>query len=245
MKQIYFKILLRIIQYFYYKMSRTYYGVYLIPRPFDATYRFSFIGAYGMFLMKIISKKSCGTFLDIGANQGLFSILALKNRHIKRVIAFEPNPIMCDVITQNIELNSLTESDFCLVPAGISSETKSARLSYDSLHSGISKIEDQFSSAQALRVGVWGPETLHQYFRSVVDRQFGIKIDVEGYEEQVVEALSQSGVLSKTSWLIIELDQDRADFKKILELLHSNNLELVSHNAMAHGRHGDYLFEYK
>lgn len=245
MKKIIFKLLLRINTWLYFSLSYTYYGVFLIPRPFDATYRFSVIGAYGSFVMDIVKNKSCGMFLDIGANQGLFSIIASKNKNIKKITAFEPNPIMCDVIYQNVKINSVREDKFTLIPAAISNETKYAKLSYDSGHSGISQIDDDLGSALTLNVELLGAKSLREYVGPSLSRQFGIKIDVEGYEQQVVETLFEAGILVETCWLVIELNEQRANFLRIIEILDSSNLKLVEHNSVSYGHHGDYLFEYQ
>ncbi len=51
--------------------------------------------------------RSQGLFLDVGANNGLYSILAAKTRPDVRVVAFEPYALVRDVLLANLALNGV------------------------------------------------------------------------------------------------------------------------------------------
>ena len=60
-------------------------------------------------IQKIKGEKSKITYLDIGANQGNFSLLPLFDPSII-CYGFEPNPAMFEIFTENIKLNSLEKN---------------------------------------------------------------------------------------------------------------------------------------
>ena len=47
------------------------------------------------------------TFFDIGANIGIYSLIAANDRHRRRVYAFEPVPRVLDCLLRNVKLNKL------------------------------------------------------------------------------------------------------------------------------------------
>ncbi|MEH3118608.1 MAG: FkbM family methyltransferase [Methylorubrum populi] len=59
-----------------------------------------------LILMAVVSR-SPGRFLDIGANNGLYSILAGKSRPGVKITAFEPLPAALDILRRNIKANGL------------------------------------------------------------------------------------------------------------------------------------------
>jgi FkbM family methyltransferase len=54
-----------------------------------------------------------GTFVDVGANYGLYSILGALWNPALRVIAFEPYPPICEGLKKNVQLNRLQERVLC------------------------------------------------------------------------------------------------------------------------------------
>ncbi len=55
--------------------------------------------------------KQASTVIDIGANTGLFALLAASSNPACRVVAFEPVPFIFDMLQANIRLNHLTNLD--------------------------------------------------------------------------------------------------------------------------------------
>lgn len=61
-----------------------------------------------MLTMAVIARTQ-GLFLDVGANNGLYSILAAITRTDLRVLAFEPHPEVLKALRRNLALNELSE----------------------------------------------------------------------------------------------------------------------------------------
>jgi hypothetical protein len=71
---------------------RSTYGPLLYNTPGDRTFELC-VNGYGPFVAKVIEGwEDEFLFLDIGANLGLFSLLAARNPHCRQAIAFEPLP---------------------------------------------------------------------------------------------------------------------------------------------------------
>ena len=74
----------------------------------DTTFMYCFKGTYGFFfsdLLKNVMQET--TFIDIGANQGLYSVIAGKNNNIKKIIAFEPTKKTAQLLRANIACNQI------------------------------------------------------------------------------------------------------------------------------------------
>ncbi|NDI08771.1 MAG: FkbM family methyltransferase, partial [Actinobacteria bacterium] len=61
----------------------------------------------GVEKIKESAHKSNGTFFDIGANQGVFSMIAAKNKHCKNIHEFEPNSNLIEFLESNFLFNNL------------------------------------------------------------------------------------------------------------------------------------------
>ena len=73
----------------------------------DATFKLGVLGRYGFDLYNLLVHEIPGqfVFLDIGANNGLYSFIAQKNCNCKRVDAFEPNPFVFNFLEINNKKN--------------------------------------------------------------------------------------------------------------------------------------------
>src|SRR5690349_12898179 len=84
----------------------SFYGPLLQDRWHDTTFRFCISGMYGTYLSEFLRKMSYPySFIDIGANVGLYSLIAADSRNCTKCYAFEPNPTVFDSLQQNIALN--------------------------------------------------------------------------------------------------------------------------------------------
>lgn len=61
-----------------------------------------------MLTMAVMARTS-GLFLDVGANNGLYSVLACMTQPNVKAIAFEPYPPVLDVLRRNLDLNGLSD----------------------------------------------------------------------------------------------------------------------------------------
>lgn len=127
------------------------------------------------------------TFLDIGANEGFYSVFAAsRGGKAGRVIAFEPSERECVRLTRNLELNGLT--NVVLERVGIADADGEAVLrlceygheGQNTLGAFAYQIEQAGSQNVRLR-------SLDAYLdEHPVDRVDVVKVDVEGAEERVL-----------------------------------------------------------
>jgi FkbM family methyltransferase len=158
------------------------------------------------------------TFLDVGANAGYFSVLALDlGGQRSSVHAFEPNPAMAKLLMRSARLNTpgirVVESA-CGEQAG----TASLHLSTETTNSGLSSLRPDVLPSSALRLEV-SVVTLDGYCRENELRPDVIKIDVEGHEEQVLlgaESMLGGGV---PCYVICELVPERAPAEDLLAVM--------------------------
>ncbi len=122
--------------------------------------------------------------LDIGANLGLVTmILARLVGPAGRVEAFEPIPAMCDLVERAIERNQLHNVELHRMALG--AETGELVLSVPRGHAGAASFlpEQRYAEQDEVRVPV---RTLSEIMSGSTDRARLVKIDVEGFESQVL-----------------------------------------------------------
>jgi FkbM family methyltransferase len=151
----------------------------------------------------VVSRLEPGTaFLDIGANAGLFSLVAsplVGSSGI--VVAFEPSPRTFQDLTANRALNNC--ENLLLVNAAVGART--GMTAFDcgpAHHSGIARL-DPGGSEQVLQLG---GQTLTAMLEAVVQaRPVVIKIDVEGAEDLVIDGLSEFIRQSRVKLMVVEI----------------------------------------
>lgn len=122
-------------------------------------------------------------FFDIGANTGYFSCLAL-SCGLAGVTAFEPDPDTCIVMDGQRRLNGWPETALSIVPMGLSDESGRQQLIRGS-DSGESGFGDWPHREPVGKIEV-EVITLDEYCRQVGYFPNVMKIDVEGWEYQVL-----------------------------------------------------------
>ena len=184
---------------------RSNYGVLLAKNPGDVTYRFAVLGKYGDFLQKIIAAlPEDGSFVDIGANQGVFTLIAAKHLRHGQVFAFEPNPEIYRLLEKNITLNQIENTTtYC---AAISDgDRDTIELTFDPAHSGAASLTG--GQGKKVPVRAENRDLLNQF----ADERSGeilVKVDVEGAEKPVLTELFASRLGRETAGLVIELSQE-------------------------------------
>ena len=121
---------------------------------------------------------------DIGANCGAFTLpLATAAGRGSRIVAFEPNPVMADRLRANLALNGLANSVEVVEVAVGASEIEAA------LHLGESNLGR--SSLRSIKSTRSIPVVVRPLVRYLPEQASGyetfvIKIDVEGFEDEVL-----------------------------------------------------------
>lgn len=125
--------------------------------------------------------------LDVGANEGFFSVYCGARLGAARVLAFEPNPQLWSTIVRNCQLNSL----FCVsvIPFAAGQENTDQTLTIQpDINSGGSTLLSRKSRFDRFRPKV---KTKCVKIDDVcdankIDRVAALKIDVEGFEREVL-----------------------------------------------------------
>lgn len=162
--------------------------------------------------------------LDCGSNVGV-SVLRYKELYPRsRITAFEPDPVICRVLRENISRNSLTEVE--IVEAAVWTEqTNKCFVSFakhDSQSGHLTEDLDVVGHMTAIPVPtIW----LGDYLCEPVDF---LKLDVEGAELPVLESCHDR--LSVVDQMMIEVhymvDQPHS-LIRILEILKDNNFKIA------------------
>ena len=172
----------------------------------DSTYRACMAGSYGTFVSRALSdQKEAFLFLDIGANQGIYSLCAAANRHCIHVFAFEPNPSTFSYLARNIRANK-EEGRITPVAAAIGDpEVGIVTISVPHGHSGAASM---FGTGQQISVPVVSSAALREIFGKAQGAPIVAKIDVEGAEILVLSTLCSAGLLEAIDAILIEISSN-------------------------------------
>lgn len=209
---------------------RSTYGPYLLNRPGDRTFELCVLG-YGPFVADAIASQDRPfVFLDVGANIGLFSLLAARNPHCERVLALEPLPEIFRSLRANIERNSAATVEPILGAVAATADAD-VYLSFDARHSGMSKIVERRQGC--VRASVISADMLNRLFPTPPNTVVA-KIDVEGSEVDVLSTLRRTHFYSAIAEMIIEvskLNLGSAKQRLLLEMLAQDGYEEVSRSG--------------
>ncbi|MFA6246615.1 MAG: FkbM family methyltransferase [Mucilaginibacter sp.] len=149
------------------------------------------------------------TFFDVGANVGSYTLLASGITGAKSV-SLEPVRQTFDILARNIELNAL-HSKVELLNTGAGAGPATIRFSADE-GSGNHVMTDQEKGGHYVTVPVITIDSLLDKHRPAL-----IKIDVEGFETEVLKGMARTLDLPELKVIIIELNGSgsRYGFKDI------------------------------
>jgi FkbM family methyltransferase len=167
------------------------------------------------------SIKPGDVFYDIGANVGPYSLIAAKaTGNGARVFAFEPSASSFHDLSRNVLLNGCAESIVPL-PLALWSESRLLSFTYHSLVPGASmhRVSSDLRSQRPLT------ETIIGFRLDDLVERFGLrvpthaKIDVDGYELEVLRGAKRT--LARPEWrsIIVELDREDTDRNRSIKAL--------------------------
>ncbi|WP_197526798.1 FkbM family methyltransferase [Pirellulimonas nuda] len=145
------------------------------------------------------------TFIDVGANYGMLSLLAASIvGHGGKVHSIEPNPTCVNRLQATIEQNSLN-SFVSIHPVAVGSNTGNLTLSVFDNHTGSGTLAnvpltDRSSVTAAIKVDV---RRLPDIVDASESQSMVIKIDVEGLEMEVLRG-SRDMLVENTPIIVLE-----------------------------------------
>ena len=214
------------------------YGVRMRANWGDRTFQYCRYATYGRALSDYLAGQDRRfVFVDIGANQGLYSLLAAQNSRCASVVAFEPVAATFSLLCDNITLNGF-ETRIKPVHAAVSRQSGTAVIATNAAHSGAASLRDAgVTYGEEIRIlGIAGVDTLIPS-----DARLIVKIDVEGHEEAVVDALMTSEHRDRIGAIFYEVDRRWTDAAAIEARLCAVGFTRFTQFGI--GRHFDILAE--
>jgi FkbM family methyltransferase len=195
------------------------YGVWLANNDKDKTFIFA-IRSYRNGLDKILNSITKDfDFIDIGANQGVFALVAAKNRFCKRIYCFEPNSKVINNLRHNLEFNNVLNYEIHKV--AIAKTDGQLKFFVPEYHSGAGHVVTNEGNYNQ-EINSISRNTLNVIFENLQNVLF-IKIDVQGMELEVIIELLNSKFNSKIRYLFLEVDLNYGHFKDISQILSDNS----------------------
>ena len=196
----------------------SYYSVKLNNIDFkDVTFRFACGGAYGNYLNLLIKEhKKDFFFLDIGANIGIFSLIAQNNKYCKKIIAIEPSKLIYNKLKKN-----LSSKKCALYNIAITNFNGIANLSINKNHSGVSKLlnkkdKKKYKNQKVIAKNYRFFDMIYKKFKPY---NLIVKIDVEGYQLSVVKEIKKSKIYNDISIMYIENENNHEAKIKLQKML--------------------------
>ena len=185
------------------------------------------IGAYeppALPLFGVLSTLASGAVLDVGANTGLYSLVAAAANPAIDVFAFEPIHAIADGMRVNLEANTAIASRIQLVETALSNRCGES-VFYETVNNiGLIATSSSLDREHAVSQGeflerIVPVDTLSNWVNCKgISKVSLIKIDVEGHESAVLEGAKY--VLERDRpFVLVEMLQ-RADFSSIQSIIH-------------------------
>ena len=216
------------------------YGVLMTPNWQDTTFRYCIFGTYGRDLADLLLGQSDDfVFVDIGANQGLYSLVAAQNPRCRQIIAFEPVPATHARLAANVALNG-GAARTVLHHVAIADSVGEVTISVAEGHTGTATLAGRDNGKPAS-----GGVTIHTINAPLLDPllagdlPFFVKIDVEGLEAVVIAELAKTEAFARVAAIFYEVDDRWASAGEIEALL--RRAGFVCFAKYGRGHHYDVL----
>jgi FkbM family methyltransferase len=148
-------------------------------------------------------------FLDVGANVGVFTLLAAKRLSEGRVHAFEPSPFHLEKLAANLRLNAFENIE--VHPVGLSDSAGISTLFFPPSEDGLTNtgMASQFRHSALV---AWEEQVrcvvLDEYVRDAKIKKIDVmKIDVEGAELKVLEG-GKSCIAEHRPYVVMEVSRE-------------------------------------
>ena len=169
--------------------------------------------------------KNGGTFLDIGANVGYYSLMAAKLGATK-IIGVEPNPIVLERFKANIKFNRF-EKKIKTFQIGIGQKHETMELRLSQTDMGSSSIVNTQLNSDKIKIKVI--PLLELLKKEGINKVDVLKIDIEGFEDRALIPYFKN--LDKKFYprLVLMEDSSQTDWEEnILEWLLANGYKVLA-----------------
>lgn len=179
---------------------------------------------------KNLSKNQNFTFFDIGANVGIYSLFAASCYKNISILSFEPESTNFASLCINIQKNNFNN----ITPYQIALSDKNG---FEKLHVGLvesgagaaavgSDYKD-INASKNFKQGIYGTTLDDLVFNQNFEVPTFVKIDVDGFENQILEGAKQLLRNDNLKSIIIEYEfKDLNEKNNLIELMNKNGLKL-------------------
>jgi len=201
------------------------YGVWMLNNCLDKTFQLSIMGYRNKLEKILLSIKQPLVFIDIGANQGVFSLVASKNKSFIEIHAFEPNLELTQYLEGNFFMNKV--DSFFIHKVAIGPKSTIINFFVPENHSGNGRVDSQKSNMKVVSVN-------RDYLNRVFIHSnifYFIKIDVEGSELNVLHELFNSNIGLFIKYIFIEINTRFSNEDFLIKTLKGNDFYEVSRSG--------------
>ncbi len=164
----------------------------------DRSYVPSVVGGYyeklELDIFSELAKESI-TFFDIGANIGMYSLIANKSNSKIRSFAFEPTPDNIALIKRNVKLNNAKKVS--VIESAVSNKVGTADISLGPTGSGTNSLSINYGG-EMIHVATITVDSFCKKNKTTPDL---MKVDVEGHENQVL--IGAKNILKTTKMTVL------------------------------------------
>ena len=140
-------------------------------------------------------------FVDVGANMGLYSLLADKNEQCLKVYAIEPNPVILRRLDNNAKYNGANKID--LFNVGVGKANGNKKFYFKDWHSGLGNFLNK--GYHCIDVVIRDSSLFDSFADQNPQTSFFLKIDVEGFETEILRQLIKSRLRQVVDEVFIEV----------------------------------------
>lgn len=203
----------------------------------DTTFKYCANGNYGNFFSQFIKNMDNEfVFVDVGANQGLYTIIAAQNPKCTTCLSFEPVSSTFSLLVENLALNQCQDK-VRAVNVGVSGKSGRRQIRVFPGHSGAASLSHHKPSDVV--------ESVDMVDWTKIESMMGeggeiiLKVDTEGSEFDVICEFANTQHFGRIEYVYYEVDERWVDGDSIGDYLKERGFQ--SFLRVGTGAHFDVL----